>query len=127
MAQVSYRVDDLDVAKKVRKPAEVTGDSTTLTLNGRTVAIDLSDEHVKELSDLLAPYFDAGQEVTRKTTGSGHVTSPADAERNREVRAWWQAQNGREDLPPWKDRGRIPAVVSDAFDAATDDERDVDA
>lgn len=104
MATRTYRVDDLD------RTSEVTGDPTTVALNGRTVQLDLSEVHAKELADLLAPYFEAGTEVTRTRKAAGSGTQ--DADRNAEIRAW-ALDNGHK----VSDRGRLPGAVVEAFEA----------
>jgi len=109
MSEVTYRVDDLDGKTKV------TGDATTVSLNGRTVTIDLSNKHVEELTALLAPYFENGVEVTsRKRNGNGTANEPTDKDRNATIRAWRQSQD-RDDLPKVSDRGRLPDAVVKAF------------
>jgi hypothetical protein len=104
MAEVTYRVDDLDGKTKV------TGDSTSLSLNGRSVTIDLSNKHVDELVALLAPYFDNGVEVTKtvKANGAKNVD-----DRTAEIRAW-AVKNGHD----VSDRGRLPKAVVEAFEAS---------
>jgi hypothetical protein len=100
MALVSHRVDDLDGRTKV------TGESTTLSLNGRTVSIDLSPKHVEELDALLAPYFEKGVEVHKNKA----TASKSDSDRNAEIRQWAQT-NGHN----VSDRGRLAQSVVDAF------------
>lgn len=107
MAQVSYRVDDLDGKTKV------TGEATELTLNGKSITIDLGPKNVEALVELLKPYFAAGVEVTRKTR-SGNVASPAtDKDHNTAVREW-AVQNGHQ----VSDKGRLSKAVLAAYEAA---------
>jgi hypothetical protein len=104
MAEVTYRIDDLDGKTKV------TGDSTTLSLNGRTVSIDLSDKHVDELAALLAPYFEKGIVVEKKAKAAKANTDSVD--RNTEIREWAN-KNGH----TVSDRGRLPGAVVTAYEA----------
>lgn len=106
MAQVTYRVDDLDGKTKV------TGDSTVLSLNGRTVSIDLSPKNVEALAALLAPYFENGVELKAAKRASN---GDNDKDRNAEIRAW-AAANGH----TVNERGRLPKNVVDAFTAAVE-------
>lgn len=105
MAEVTYRVDDLDGRTKV------TGDSTSLSLNGRAVSIDLSDKHVRELEELLAPYFDKGIVIERHVKAA--AKSNGDADENARIREW-AANNGHN----VSDRGRLPKAVVEAYAAA---------
>lgn len=107
MAQVSYRVDDLDGKTKV------TGEATELTLNGKSITIDLGPKNAAELVTLLKPYFDAGVEVTRKTRSGNATSAPTDKDHNTAVREW-AAQNGHQ----VSDKGRLSKAVLEAYEAA---------
>lgn len=116
MAQVTYRVDDLDGKTKV------TGDSTVLSLNGRTVSVDLSEKHVLELTALLAPYFENGTEVTKTPRKANGGNGSTDSDHNAEVRQWALSQGLKV-----SERGRLSAEVKAAYDKAhpvTDSEKD---
>jgi nucleoid-associated protein Lsr2 len=69
--------------------------SHKLTLDGRTVVIDLAEKSYTALSEFLEPYFNAG---TAPRGGSGNGASET-----ARVRAWLKA-NGHE----ISDKGRIP-------------------
>ncbi|GCD94412.1 MULTISPECIES: histone-like nucleoid-structuring protein Lsr2 [Embleya] len=79
-------------------------------LDGKSYEIDLSEEHVQQMRDALAPYL----AVARRTARTGKpfrqttVTSDPAA-----VRAWARARGM--DVPA---RGRIPARVYAEFEAA---------
>jgi hypothetical protein len=91
------------------------GDATetvTFGLDGRTYEIDLNDKHAKALRDALARYVGAA-----RRSGGGRGTA---AKRRtqvgtsaREIRDW--ARSNGHKVP---DRGRIPADVREAFEAA---------
>ena len=103
MAEVTYRIDDLDGKTKVNVP------TTVLTLNGRTVTIDLSEKHVEELVGILAPYFDKGIVSEKKAkTANGNADSQ---DRNAEIRTWAIA-NGHN----VSERGRLPGAVVRAYE-----------
>jgi hypothetical protein len=106
MGLISYRVDDLDGKTKV------TGDATELTLNGKSVTIDLGTKNAAELAALLKPYFDAGVAVTRKTRTSNAAATPTDKDHNTAVREW-AAQNGHQ----VSDKGRLSKAVLEAYEA----------
>lgn len=83
-------------------------------LDGAMYEIDLSTTNAAKLRDVLAPYVGAGRRSTggrgtRKTQGnrSGSGASPSD------IRDWARA-NGH----TVSDRGRVPAHVKAAYDAA---------
>lgn len=83
--------DDLDLQQGQRTPASTT---VTLSLDGRTVELDLHGRHVAELTSLLAPYFDAGRKpdqatlpgVPRKGTHRAGIRAY-----NKAMRAWGEA------------------------------------
>ena len=107
MAQKVHIVleDDLDGS-----PATET---VSFGLDGKTYEIDLNDKNAGKLRDALAPYVGAGRSTGgrrggRKTSSATNLGPSA-----REVRDW--ARSNGYKVP---DRGRIPADVRAAFDAA---------
>ena len=100
-------VDDLD-------GSEASG-TFDFSLEGRQYQVDLSDKNAAKLRDALAQYVGAGRSVGgarrggRKSASSATNLGPS----AREVRDW--ARSNGFDVP---DRGRIPADVRTAFDAA---------
>lgn len=111
-------VDDIDD----KEIPEGTGENITFTVNGAEYEIDLNDKNAKEFHRKLDYYIGHSTKVggrkARKSTKAGVTTSPTgalkrDAAQTRAIREWAQA-NGYEISA----RGRIPAVVEDAFDAA---------
>jgi hypothetical protein len=107
MAQKVHIVleDDLDGS-----PATET---VTFGLDGKTYEIDLNEKNAGKLRDALAQYVGAGRSVGgRRGAGrKGSVTNLGPSAR--EVRDW--ARSNGHDVP---DRGRIPADVRSAFEAA---------
>ena len=109
MAQKVHIVleDDLDGS-----PATET---VSFGLDGKTYEIDLNDKNAAKLRDALAQYVGAGRSVGgarrggRKSASSATNLGPS----AREGRDW--ARSNGFDVP---DRGRIPADVRTAFDAA---------
>lgn len=97
-------VDDLD-----QSPADET---VSFGLDGSTYEIDLNTKNADKLRELLAPYVGEGRKVTggRRARKAGATSLGPSA---REVRDWARS-NGFE-VP---ERGRIPAKVREAFDAA---------
>jgi len=112
MAQkhITQLIDDLD--------GTVLDDGNTLhfSLEGRAYEIDLSDENAKKLRDAFEPYISAGRAVGSaggSTRRPGRSRSAASSRDLGAVRAWAE-QNGHQ----VNSRGRIPASVLEAFDAA---------
>ena len=106
--------DDLDDGI----PADET---VTFALDGTTYEIDLSEKNANELRDVFGKYVQAARKVngrgqraaggTRaKATGGG---GRMDREQAGAIRDWAR-KNGHE----VSDRGRIPASVVEAFEAA---------
>ena len=86
MAVHTYKVDDLDGAKGA--------ETHKLTLDSRTVVIDLANDNYGKLVGLLEPFFNAGTALTAAGSGESETTK---------ARAWLR-QNGHE----VNDKGRIP-------------------
>lgn len=99
-------VDDLDGSEASQ--------TVSFGLDGANYEIDLTDDHAAALREALAPYVGHARKVGR---GGSAKKSAAKAAGNgasaAEVRDW--ARSNGYDVP---DRGRIPAEVRDAFDAA---------
>jgi nucleoid-associated protein Lsr2 len=89
-------------------------ETVTFGLDGVTYDIDLSSDNAAALRDALAPYVasarrTSGRSAGRRSTSRGRSSGPSPAE----VREWARAE-GRE----VSDRGRVPADVRAAYDAA---------
>ena len=106
--------DDLDDS--------ISADETvTFALDGTTHEIDLSEKNASEMRDVLGKYVSAARKVSsRGTRASGAGRSRAtggggrmDREQAGAIREWAR-KNGHE----VSDRGRIPASVVEAFEAA---------
>jgi hypothetical protein len=106
--------DDLDDS--------ISADETvSFALDGTTYEIDLSDKNANEMRDVLGKYVSAARKVSsRGTRASGAGRSRAtggggrmDREQAGAIRDWAR-KNGHE----VSDRGRIPASVVEAFEAA---------
>ncbi|WP_110588287.1 histone-like nucleoid-structuring protein Lsr2 [Microbacterium suaedae] len=92
------------------------GESVHFSLDGKSYEIDLTDEHANEIREALAPFIKAGRRATGGTRGTrGRSTSGAASAKYdlAAVRAWAR-ENGHE----VSDRGRIPAAILEAYDAA---------
>jgi hypothetical protein len=87
--------------------------TVSFALDGTSYEIDLNDKNAGKLRDSLATYIGHGRKVStgarrgRKSSAGGNGTSAA------EIREWARA-NGHK-VP---DRGRIPADVRGAYEAA---------
>ena len=107
--QLEILVDDIDGSE---------ADETVLfALDGEAFEIDLNTTHAEALRALLAPYIEQGRKATprrtrrksaKSTTGGSNSTTPS-----AKVRAW-AAENGM----PVNSRGRIPADILAAYEAA---------
>lgn len=90
-------------------------ETVSFALDGTSYEIDLNDANAQKLRDALATYVGHARKVTgargrRSTSGRATTGSGPSAKDVRE----WARENGH-DVP---DRGRIPAEVRDAYDAA---------
>ncbi|WP_346621497.1 Lsr2 family protein [Blastococcus montanus] len=105
--------DDLDE----NLPADET---VSFSLDGTSYEIDLAEKNAAEMRDALARYVSAARKVGRGTRSSGGGRSRAtggggrmDREQAGAIRDWAR-KNGH----PVSDRGRIPASVVEAYEAA---------
>jgi Lsr2 len=98
------------------------GQTVRFALDGQDYEIDLTKENAAELRSAFQRYIDAGRRVGRQAStgrsGGGGVRPRQDAPARRPrdtaaVRAWARA-HGHE----ISDRGRIPAKILEAYDAA---------
>lgn len=101
-------VDDLDGSEAT--------ETIAFGLDGTDYEIDLNDTHAKGLRDALAQFVGAGRKVTGGRARSRRTSSPSSSSSTGDkaaVREWAKA-NGME----VSERGRIPADVQEAYDAA---------
>ncbi len=103
-------IDDLD--------GTVATETIRFALDGADYEIDLSEANARALRDVLAPWAAAGRRVGgrgrgRSTKPAATVRGPVDPAQNGAIRAWARS-NGYE----LSDRGRIPAAIAEAFQAA---------
>ena len=93
----------------------------SFALDGTSYEIDLNDEHAEQLREALAPYVGharksggarrgGGRRASSSSSTSGSAAGGPSAKEVRE----WARENGH-DVP---ERGRIPAEVREAYDAA---------
>lgn len=117
---VHQLVDDLDGTV-----LEVgSGETILFSLDGTAYEIDLTDENAAALRDALAPFIAAARSVSARAGGrSGSGSSGGSGGSRRQKRSGqrdyapvreWAAQNGY----TVSERGRIPAPVLEAYDAA---------
>ncbi len=93
-------------------------ETVTFGLDGTTYEIDLNDENAAALRDALASYVGharkvgSGRRPARRSSSAGSSAAP-NGTSAKEVREW--ARSNGHTVP---DRGRIPADVREAYDAA---------
>jgi hypothetical protein len=107
---VHQLVDDLDGTLL----DDGSGETVLFSLDGIAYEIDLSDANASAFRDALAPYVEAARSVSRASSSSSAQTRRRTGQRDySEIRAWAKA-NGHQ----VSERGRVPASVLEAFDAA---------
>ncbi len=109
-------IDDLDGSDAVG--------TFDFALEGRNYQIDLSDDNAAKLRAALTPFIDAARKADGRSSGRGRARAqrptseekPARSSREETaaIREWARA-NGHQ----VNDRGRIPKVVIDAYQAAS--------
>lgn len=88
------------------------GSTVHFSIDGTAYEIDLTDAHAEELRGALAPYVNAGRRLGRGSSAARKPRSSSSRDLA-DVRSW-AAANGHS----VSDRGRVPQVVLDAYDAA---------
>ena len=93
-------------------------ETVAFSLDGTSYEIDLADKNAKEMRDVFSRYVSAARKVGRgsRSSGGGRGRSAGgrmDREQAGAIRDWAR-KNGHN----VSDRGRIPASVVDAYEAA---------
>jgi Lsr2 len=111
------------MAKKVETVITLTDDldggradrTVSFTYDGTSYEIDLNKKNASALNKALAPYVGAARKVRGARARAGAASNGKAARRGDlgAIREWAKA-NGHD----ISDRGRIPTVVTDAYDAA---------
>lgn len=101
-------VDDIDAT--VIGPGE--GGTVTFALDGASYEIDLGTAHQQELRNALAPFIAHARSVGRRGSTAPRKRSSGTSD-TAAVREWAQSHGHTVG-----DRGRIPAEVRAAYDAA---------
>lgn len=92
------------------------GDTVHFSLDGTAYEIDLTEAHAADLRAALDPYISAGRRLGRGGSAANAAPKRRSGGSGRDlaaVRAWANT-NGH----AVSDRGRVPAAVLDAYDAA---------
>ncbi len=97
-------VDDID--------GSTASETVSFSLDGSSYEVDLNEKNASALRDALAPWISAGRR-TASRKASARKSARAAGGDAAAIRAWAKA-NGVE-VP---ERGRIPAQVREAYDAA---------
>lgn len=108
MAKVTMvsTLDDID--------GSANAETISFALDGVAYEIDLSASHAAKLRDALATYIAHGRRVGgRKVRASRGRASSADRDQITAIREWARA-NGHQ----VSDRGRLPAAIVAAYEAA---------
>jgi nucleoid-associated protein Lsr2 len=90
--------------------------TVTFALDGTSYEIDLNDKNATALRDALSPWVGHARKVSgsrRAGRRSSSSTSSSSGNSAREIRDW--ARSNGHKVP---ERGRIPAAVREAFEAA---------
>lgn len=109
MARKTIVVDDLDGSEDARE--------VTFSLDGETWRIDLTERNRQRLRAALGEFIEAGVKVGGgRSRASGGRSSAATSGGQTSVIRDWARANGYD----VNDRGRIPAAVAEAYEAAND-------
>lgn len=109
---VHQLVDDLDGT--VLEVGE--GETVLFSLDGAAYEIDLTEHNARALRGALSPFISAGRKIssrTPSTASDARVQRRSDQRDYAPIRAW-AVENGF----TLSERGRVPAAVLEAYDAA---------
>lgn len=100
-------VDDVDGSEAA--------ETVTFALDGKSYEIDLNEKNAAKLRDALAPWLGHARRLTGGPGRARRASSGAGGSKSnlKDVRDWAR-ENGHE----VSERGRIPASVQEAYDAA---------
>lgn len=88
--------------------------TVSFALDGTSYEIDLNDKHADSLRAVLSGYISAGRKSGSTARRRGRTAAaPSNGPSAADVRAW--AQENGHTVP---ERGRIPAAVREAYEAA---------
>lgn len=98
-------IDDIDGSEAT--------ETVRFGLDGANYEVDLNDKNAKKLRDALAGYVGAARKVSARRSGRGRGSTGSGSYSPADIRAW--ARDNDYDVPT---RGRIPAPIREAFEAA---------
>jgi len=107
---VHQLVDDIDGT--VLDPGQ--GQTVLFSLDGIAYEIDLTDRNADALREALSPYVSAGRAVSGGRGRRSSTRAGSAGRRDLAAVRTWARENGR----TVSDRGRVPAAVLEAYDAA---------
>lgn len=90
-----------------------TANTLSFAFEGKEYSIDLGDDNADTFRQAMTPYITAGRRVTDKAKAARKTSAATSPTHTKAIREWARA-NGYE----VSDRGRIPAEVLQAYDAA---------
>lgn len=94
-------------------------ETISFSLDGASYEIDLNDAHAAELRDAFAPYAGAARRAGRSggsapaRRSAGRAGGNGDKQRVQEIREWARTHGHKV-----SERGRLSAVVVEAYEAA---------
>lgn len=108
---ITQLVDDVDGTELT----EGDGETINIALDGASYVLDLSSKNASRLRKDFGKWLDHARKAPGSTRGrrSGGGTTRRDPEQTKKIRQWAQ-DNGHQ----VSERGRIPATVVEAYEAA---------
>lgn len=82
-------------------------------LAGKSYSIDLNDANARKLEDALAPFIAKAERITGRARGSRKQAARSTASNTSAIRDWARGEGHQV-----SDRGRIPANIVEAYEAA---------
>lgn len=95
-----------------------TGRPDIINVDGVTISIDKNEPRAHALRQSLDAYIRTAKRADRTGPLYRLVPVGADDARTRDIRTWWREHP--DGLPQWKERGRLPKAVIEAFHGRRD-------
>lgn len=102
---ITQITDDMDGSKNAEE--------VPFSFEGNSWTIDLNSKNKAKFEAALKPYMDAGTRSSGRSGRRSGKSAPSRRKDYTEIRKWAK-ENGHK----VSDRGRVPAAVTEAFDAA---------
>lgn len=100
-------------------------ETVPFAVNGVSYEIDLAPKNKEKMLKVLVGYIEKSRRVgvirgTTRRASNGHASEGAvmahmDKEQRQALRGWWKTHEKDMNLPPYRENGRVPFKVAEAY------------